>query len=59
MDWQVQAGLLLAYLILLTLVPLDFFSWRYIKDAVYVPQLATTFLELAGVRRAAVATVTY
>jgi hypothetical protein len=36
----------------LTLIPLDVFFWRYIKDAVYVPPLATTFLELAEMIRA-------
>jgi hypothetical protein len=40
------------------LTPLDFFFWGYIKDAVYMPPLATTLPELAGRIRAAVATVT-
>jgi hypothetical protein len=35
-----------------------FFLWRYIKDAVYVPPLATTLPELAGRIRDAVAKVT-
>jgi hypothetical protein len=40
------------------LTPLDFFFWGFIKDAVYVPPLATTLPELAGRIRDAVATVT-
>jgi hypothetical protein len=40
------------------LIPFDFSFWGYIKDAVYVPPLATTLLELAGRIRDAVATVT-
>jgi hypothetical protein len=40
------------------LTPLDFFFWVYIKDAVYMPPLATTLPELAGRIRDAVATVT-
>jgi hypothetical protein len=39
------------------LTPLDFFFWGYIKDAVYVPPLATVLPELAGRIRDAVATV--
>jgi hypothetical protein len=40
------------------LIPLDFFFWGYMKDAVYMPPLATTLPELAGRTREAVATIT-
>jgi hypothetical protein len=40
------------------LTPLDYFFWGSIKDALYVPPLATTLPELAGSIRDTVATVT-
>jgi hypothetical protein len=40
------------------LTPRDFFFWGYIKDAMYMPPLATTMLEPAGRIRDVVATVT-
>jgi hypothetical protein len=58
MDWQ-GAGLSPGHLVRLTSRPLIFsLGGGYIKDAVYVPPLATTFPELAGRIRDAVATVT-
>jgi hypothetical protein len=40
------------------LTPLDSFFWGHIKDAVYVPPLATTLPELAGRIRDAAVTFT-
>jgi hypothetical protein len=56
MDWQERAYHL-ATLFARPYSPDSFFFWGYIKDAVYVPPLATTLPELAGKIREAVATV--
>jgi hypothetical protein len=54
-----RAGLSLGHLVLLALLPLIFSFGGCIKDAVYMPPLATTLQELAGSIRDAVATVTF
>jgi hypothetical protein len=55
--WFGRGGLSLGYLVHLTLLLLIFLL-GYIKNAVYVPPLATTLPEFAGRLRDAVATVT-
>jgi ABC-type uncharacterized transport system permease subunit len=47
-NWLPQAMLSLYHLVPSELVPLDFFSWKYIKSVVYVTPLPTTLPEIAG-----------